>query len=155
MSVCNSTALWGGLILYKFYDRVAKIVSKQPRKTKSSPLPFHKFSWIEKKLAFCQCQLVFICNFARAVQTAVQLKLKICCTVAVLLSVQSYQICQFLAKMAIKLLWLLQSYQGCWPKKVNCLPKVTFLYRTLQFEETLILYLFCPWQCEFNNSKVG
>ena len=35
---------------------------------------------------------------ARAVQTAV--KLKICCTVAVLLSVHSYQIWQFPAKVA-------------------------------------------------------
>ena len=93
MSVCNSTyktTLWGGLILYKFYDRVAKIVSKQPRKTKSSPLPFHKFSWVEKKLAFCQCQLVFICNFARAVQTAVQQKLAV-----LLLFCSQYRVIKF------------------------------------------------------------
>ena len=67
-------------------------------------IPCHFTNFLgEKKLLFVNvnlCSYVILCR-ARAVQTAVKLKLKICCTVAVLLSVHSYQIWQFLAKMAI------------------------------------------------------
>ena len=73
-------------------------------KLKIVPCHFTNFLG-EKKLLFFNvnlCSYVILCRTRAAVQTAV--KLKICCTVAVLLSVHSYQTWQFLAKMAIKLL---------------------------------------------------
>ena len=109
-------------------------------------IPCHFTNFLgRKKLLFVNvnlCSYVMLCR-ARAVQTAV--KLKICCTVAVLLSVHSYQIWQFPAKVAM----IHYTVGNIFPLDPDLAQRIQNLALTIHFYWVWTLKIILALPCQF------